>query len=349
MRTHSQTRLIPLFLALFACSPEAPDPTDDGWPAPFAAPYVDATAYPTVKVGEIPVENGITHYTLGFVVAAGPAACEATWGTSFSVEQGPSAWDSEGEYFLYAQIAALRALGGDVQVSFGGAADTPLAAACPTVETLLAQYRRVVDTLALTRLDFDVEGAWLGDDASVTRRSEAIARLQVERAAEGHPLHVSLTLPVSPTGLSPDGIKVVRSALHAGVALDQVNLMAMNYGDENAPAPEGQMGEYAIAAATAVHAQLAEIGGGAHTESWASIALTPMIGQNDIASEFFDLDDTAHLTSFALEHELGWLGFWSIDRDHPCEEASPSARSDCNGSTDIADWAFSSLLANFSG
>jgi hypothetical protein len=47
-----------------------PDPADDGWPVRFLAPWVDATAWPTVKIGEIPADNGIDHYTLGFIVAA---------------------------------------------------------------------------------------------------------------------------------------------------------------------------------------------------------------------------------------------------------------------------------------
>jgi hypothetical protein len=59
---------------------------------------------------------------------------------------------------LYDEIDTLRALGGDVMVSFGGAANTPIEAACPDVDSTVAQYQRVILALDLTRIDFDVEG-----------------------------------------------------------------------------------------------------------------------------------------------------------------------------------------------
>jgi hypothetical protein len=89
-----------------------PDPADDGWPVRFLAPWVDATAWPTVKIGEIPADNGIDHYTLGFIVVASADTCEATWGTYYGLETGPTTWENGSEYGLYDQIDTLRARGG---------------------------------------------------------------------------------------------------------------------------------------------------------------------------------------------------------------------------------------------
>ena len=62
--------------------------------------------------------------------------------------------------------------------------------------------------------------------ATIVRRSTALAALQ--KANPG--LKISLTLPVLPEGLTGDGLNVVRAAKTAGVNLDLVNIMAMDYG-----------------------------------------------------------------------------------------------------------------------
>ena len=317
-------------------------PADDGWPVRFLAPYVDATAYPTVRLGELPPLTGIHHFTLGFVVAASPTSCDASWGTYYSMDVGPSAWASGAEYFLYDEIAALREQGGDVMVSFGGAANTPIEAACTTVDDVVAQYVRVIERLDLTRIDFDVEGSWLMDPASITRRSQAIAALQAWAVVESRALRVWFTLPVLPSGLTAEGLAVVQDAIDHGVVIDGVNLMTMNYGDGTAPNPAGQMGEYGIAALESTAGQL---NGVWPDGPWGHLGTTPMIGQNDVQSEAFDLEDAAQTRAYAEEHSLGMLGFWSINRDHPCPEATPWAQSNCNGSTSLADWTFARVFS----
>lgn len=325
------------------------DPADDGWPARFFAPYVDATGYPTVKIGEIPAENDTLRYTLGFIVAAAPTDCTASWGTYYSIETGPSAWESGSEYTLYDQIELLRAGGGDVMVSFGGAANTPIEAACESVESVVAQYTAVIDGLALTRVDFDIEGSWVADAESIERRSLAIAALQAERSASGIPLHVWYTLPVLPSGLTAEGVAVVQSALDHGVVLDGVNVMTMDYGDGTAPDPDGQMAEYGIDAISALHDQLDAAYEGAVDDAglWKMVGTTPMIGKNDVQSEMFDSDDAVETRTFAESVGVGMIGMWSINRDHPCEVEVEWAQSDCNGRLDVADWEYALTFAGY--
>lgn len=101
-----------------------------------------------------------------------------------------------------AQIGSLRAKGGDVRVSFGGASGSELATTCSSADALAAAYGKVVDAYKLTKVDFDVEGGALPNTAANTRRAQAIAKLQAQ-----HPgLDVSFTLPVMPEGLTQDGV-----------------------------------------------------------------------------------------------------------------------------------------------
>jgi hypothetical protein len=237
------------------------------------APYVDTTLWPPFDFVELARDEGVKYVTLAFVVAD-PATSEPSWGGYYSVDSG----------YRGDQIDALRDLGGEVLVSFGGAAGTPLAAAIPNVGDLTQAYQAVIDQYDLTWIDFDVEGFWVTDEASVDRRSQAIRNLQDQAAIDGKPLEVWFTLPVLPSGLTNDGLYVVESALSHGVDIGGVNIMAMDYGDSAAPNPEGQMGDYAIDAAESLFDQMRGAYDAAgipvtDSELWSLVGVTPMIGQ----------------------------------------------------------------------
>src|SRR5262249_17982901 len=154
-------------------------------------------------------------------------------------EVGNSDYDAQ----MKGKIAALRAIGGDVMVSFGGAAGKELAEVITSVSSLTAAYQSVVTAYGLTHIDFDIEGAAVADKVSIDRRSQAIAAVQQAAVAAGRKLDVWFTLPVLPTGLTTDGLYVVQSALKYGVNIAGVNIMTMDYGDGPAPNPSGHMGD----------------------------------------------------------------------------------------------------------
>jgi len=174
-----------------------------------------------------------------------------------------------------------------------------------------------MDAYGIHKLDFDIEGAAQGDVASLTRRAQAIAALQTAGTASGNPVQVSFTLPVMPTGLTADGLRVVTNAIANGVDIAHVNVMAMDYYDPNLSYAPGKMGDYAIQAATAVHDQLVPLyPTRTDAQIWAMVDVTPMIGVNDDAAEVFTLVDASKLTTFAEQKGLGGLHMWSINRDY---------------------------------
>ncbi len=263
------------------------------------APYVDTTLWPPFDFVELAKDEGVKYVTLAFVVAD-PATSEPSWGGYYSVDSG----------YRGDQIDALRELGGEVLVSFGGAAGTPLAAAISDVDDLTQAYQEVVDQYELTWIDFDVEGSWVADEVSIDRRSQAIRNLQEQAAVDGRPLEVWFTLPVLPSGLTNDGLYVVESALSYGVDIGGVNVMAMDYGDSAAPNPDGQMGDYAIEAALSLFDQMRAAYDAAgvqvtDAELWSLVGVTPMIGQNDVMSERFYLEDAEKLLPHMLVYSSG--------------------------------------------
>ena len=296
------------------------------------SPYVDATNWPTPDLVQTAAARSTRELTLAFIVS-GSTPCRASWGGYY---------DRDAK-FMTAQIAALRAAGGDVIMSFGGAANQELALTCTTVQALADEYQAVIDAYQLTSIDFDIEGAATNDTASVQRRSAAIAILQQRARAANRKLDVTLTLPVMPYGLTPDGLAVVRSAVNAGVVLSSIDIMTMDYGLGSAT---GKMGIWAIEAATSTHNQIAPLYPTlSSAQRYGLVGVIPMIGQNDILGEIFTLSDAAYVRSQATTLGLARIAIWSASRDQPCPEG-PNTRAQDNCSSVAAPaGAFSKALA----
>jgi hypothetical protein len=283
-----------------------------GFSGSFFAPYVDVTLYPTFQLTNSAASVS-KFYMLAFIVDGG--GCVAEWGAVIPLSTPD---------FLSGDIASLRALGGDVIVSFGGEDGSELAETCPNESALQTQYQTVITQYGLKRIDFDIEGAAVAESASTALRDQAIVALQVANPG----LQVSFTLPVMPTGLTQDGINVVQDAINKGVNLTAVNVMAMDYGS-----PDSQMGQDAINAAVATIAQLGALyPSKSAAELAAMIGVTPMIGVNDTPGETFTLFDAQLLESYAASNGFGLLSFWSATRDQECSGGAQTyASDDCSG------------------
>jgi hypothetical protein len=287
------------------------------------APYVDMGAWPTPVLVDMATAGNLKNFTLAFVNSAG---CKASW---FNAYDPRAAWAKD-------QIDAIRARGGDVKISFGGASGIELAQACSTPAQVAAEYQAVVDAYALQYIDLDIEGAAVADPTTVARRSQALALLQAARPS----LKISLTLPVLPEGLTADGVAVVRSARDAGVNLDLVNVMAMDYQRST-----GDYGNFAVQAAQSTFAQLKTLyPSKTDAQLWRMVGVTPMLGKNDDGGTY-NQDDARQLVAFAQTNHLGMLSFWETTRD----------RNACNGAlymcTNVpqSPYEFSKIFAAYNG
>ncbi|MGW0787527.1 cellulose binding domain-containing protein [Streptomyces sp. NPDC002911] len=275
------------------------------------APYIDTSLHPAYDLLDTASRTGVKEFNLAFITSGG--SCAPLWGGVTGLADDKVA----------AQIDALRAEGGDVRVSFGGAAGAELALHCSSAAELATAYGKVIDAYGLTKVDFDIEGGALPDTAANSRRSQAIAQLQ-----ESYPeLDVSFTLPVMPEGLTQPGVDLIADAKENGVAIDAVNIMAMDYGASYS----GDMGDYAAQAATATQAQLKGVLGLSDAAAWKAVAVTPMIGVNDVVTEIFTVEDATQLVEFAREKGIGRLAMWSGTRDVQCAGgAKPAADATCS-------------------
>ncbi|MET8166499.1 chitinase [Streptomyces sp. NPDC005329] len=276
---------------------------------PSYAPYVSA-----VEANDNDSAGSPTTYNLAFVISGG-SGCTPKWNGTNAI----------GDSAVKSRISALTASGATTRVSFGGASGKELAATCDSASELADAYGEALDAAGSTQADFDIEGDELTDSDSVALRSQAIAALQEERPD----LEVSFTLPVMPSGLDADSLALLASANKYDVQVSTVNLMTMNYGESYA----GDMGGYAITSATAAQAQLKEAFGTTDADAWKGMALTSMIGTNDVANETFSLSDAAQVRTFAEEKGISWVSMWSTFRDQECEDGSATddALTNCSG------------------
>jgi chitinase len=301
-----------------------------GFPAHYAAPYVE-TWGSTSAMASAQAATGLKYYTLAFVIAGN--GCTATWNGDTSIDS--SGWQTA--------INNLRASGGDVIVSFGGAAPTELAQACSSVSVLQAQYKRVIDTLNLTSVDMDIEGPGvIDDDAANDRRNQALAALQQQYAAAGKHLTVDYTLATDPTGLPQEGLDLLNNAKSRGLDVNLVNPMTMDYG------PNMDMGQAAVNAANGLHTQLGKIWTTKTSDQlWAMEGNTPMIGVNDSKNEIFTTANASTLESFAASHGIQELAFWALGRDKAC--ATNGQLSDTCSGTPQSAYQFSRTFNAITG
>ncbi|MFG1806852.1 ricin-type beta-trefoil lectin domain protein [Streptomyces sp. NPDC049040] len=318
-----------LLLATGAPAHAAANP-GPGFPAQYAAPYAEVWNSPSAMTN-VKNATGLKYFTLAFVIDGG--GCNATFNGDTSITD--ASWTSA--------INSLRAGGGDVIASFGGASGTEEALACTSVSALETQYKRVIDGLNLTRVDFDIEGSALNNTAANDRRNTALADLQQQYAAQGKRLDVQYTLPVDPSGLESNSLSLLNNAKSHGLNVNLVNIMTMDYGSAM------DMGNAAISAAQGLHNQLGQIWNTkTSAQLWAMEGNTPMIGVNDTSSEVFSTSDAQDVENFAKTNGIQELSFWALGRDKACATNGGSAQSGCSGTSQSA-WQFSAIFNAVTG
>jgi chitinase len=300
-----------------------------GFPAHYSAPYAEMWNSPSA-MASAQGATGNKYFTLAFFISDG--SCNATINGDTAIND--TSWINA--------VNSLRASGGDVIASFGGASGTELGKACTSVSSLQTQYQRVIDTFNLTRVDLDIEGSTLNDTTSNDRRNQALANLQAQYAAAGKTLAVDYTLPVDPGGLESNSLSLLNNAKSHNLTVNLVNIMTMDYGSAM------DMGNAAISAANGLHGQLGQIWTSkSSAQLWAMEGNTPMIGVNDTTSEVFGTSDANDLESFAASNGIQELSFWSLGRDKACSSNGTLSDS-CSGTSQSA-WQFTSTFNKLTG
>ncbi len=283
---------------------------------PWFAPYVDVTATPRFAFEQL-ASDKVKNIVMAFIVSDPKDLCVPTWGGVYTLDMASSELD------LDRRIARYRQQNGNIVISFGGLLNDELADVCSDKDKLYYAYQSVINRYNLDTIDLDIEGDSLTNQDALNRRAKVLADLQKQRRADGIPLAIWITLPVSPQGLTPDGTNAVASMLSNGVDLAGVNVMTMDYGQSKDKSDSMQVSSEK--ALNETHRQLGILykQAGVNLSSgtiWAKLGATPMIGQNDVRDEKFVLSDAKGLNEFGISNKLVRMSMWSINRDIECGE-----------------------------
>jgi hypothetical protein len=291
--------------------------------SPRSWPYIDITMS-TPTLADVARATGQKFFTLAFVLGSA-AGCVPAWGGTIDLTDAR----------ISREISDLRALGGDVAVSFGGAQGPYLQQTCPSQASQVGAIEKVMDTFNVRHIDFDIEAAVPFDTMN-----KAIAQVQRERS--GTVVSYTLEVQSDDFGLTPAlGTDVLNNAKANGVEVGIVNPMTMDFGSSK------EWGDAVIAAAQSVLGQMAQIWPEKTAAARARmLGVTPMIGRND-TGPVFSIADGQKLITWANNNHIGLVAFWSVGRDNggcPGGGVSPT----CSGISQT-QYQFTGIFGGFTG
>ena len=223
-----------------------------------------------------------------------------------------------------ANVAAFNRAGIGYIVSTGGEAGVFTCGSDAGMEAFIARYA----SPRLVGIDFDIEGK------QTPEMIDALVQRAVAAQRKRPHLRFSFTLATqaasdgSRASLNELGQGVLRAIRARGLASYTINLMVMDYGPPvlaNCVVANGvcDMGASAIQAAENLAA--------AEGVPFGQIALTAMIGVNDVAANDFTPADATRVARYVRERGLAGLHFWALDRDTPCPRPAQGASATCSG------------------
>jgi chitinase len=257
--------------------------------------------------------SGNKCYSLAFILGRG---CSASWFGAYDLNSAEA-------NAIGTRIQELKNAGGNVIISFGGAAAPELANVCPDAASLRAQYQAVINKYKPMAIDLDIEDF---NPTAIDIRNQALS--------SGITVPIHYTLGVLQSGMTSAQTSVLSNAKAHNVNVAMVNIMAMDYGG-----PVADMYSAAISAANATKSQLSSLGYGG-----AQLGITPMIGQNDQAGEIFTIANANSLRANAAGASM--LAFWSVGRDNGGCPGQTSASPSCSGVSQSA-FQFSKILQTY--
>ncbi len=306
-----------------------------------AAPYKDVTRHATPEAPRLAALNAA-----GQPVPLPSRALHGglvAWAFA-SGECGQEHWGGfDAQRFAALNVPAFEAAGVRYMLSTGGEAGV---FTCGSDEGLARFIDRYTGPM-LAGVDFDIEGRQT--PAQIDALAARAAALQRSRPA----LQTWFTLAThagsdaARRGLNATGRQALAALKRHGARRAIINLMVMNYGPadrrfcvlrEGAAPPACDMGRSALQAAENLHRR--------YGWPYAQIAVTAMLGENDVAGNVFTLEDATLLREGAKRLGLAGVHGWSLDRDRPCEAGSPRVSPTCHGLPGVPAGAFGRALGD---
>jgi opacity protein-like surface antigen len=280
----------------------------------------------------------VVHSPYKYLSPWDPAHGVQTWAFARG-ECGEERWgELEGNAVAAANVPRFAQAGVGYIVSTGGQGNVFTCATDEGMKTFVSRYQ----SPQLIGFDFDIEHG-----QTPAQVDSLVARIAAVQKARPH-WRFSFTVAThaasdgSKRSLNATGEQVLAALRRHGVRDYVLNLMVMDYGSasrKTCVVRRGRcdMGASALQAAQNVHRK--------YRIPYAQIALTPMIGVNDVIENVYTLDDARATVEAVRRMGMAGIHYWSLDRDKPCSKPAKGAEGDCSTMKGVPAGAYQRILA----
>jgi hypothetical protein len=264
--------------------------------------------------------TGVRWFTMAFMLSDG--ACTPLWDGYRPLFGGND----------QTTINNIRAAGGDVAISFGGASGPWLEQTCSSAGALASAYQQVINAYSLKALDIDIEGTVYNNPTLQQRTIDALKTIK----ANNPTVSVYVTFPSDQSG--PDANMINRAAA-SGLTVDAWTIMPFDFG-----AAGQNMGALTIQAAEGLKNTLKNGYGYTDDQAYRHAGISSMNGITDVG-ETVTVANFQTMLGYAQQHHLARFTFWSTNRDRPCTGGGADS---CSGVSQNA-WDFTRVIAQYQG
>jgi len=300
--------------------PTTPPPSGPGPMA--AAPYLYEGWGNPPNPTTIMNATGVKWFTMAFMLNNGN--CNPLWDGGRALTGGVD----------QSTINTIRANGGDVMISFGGASGPWLEHYCTSASALAAAYQKVISAYNLKAIDIDIEGTPYDNATDQQKTVDALKTIKAN-----NPGIVEYITLGSGTG-GPDNSLINRAA-SAGLVVDGWGIMTFDWGNST-----GNQGQLTTQAADGLKNLLKSAYGWSDDTAYRHVGISSMNGITD-ENAHVTVADFNTILAYAQLHHIARFSYWSQNRDRPCPGAYPNDDT-CSGVSQAA-WDFTRVVAKYKG
>ncbi|GLX99170.1 ricin-type beta-trefoil lectin domain protein [Herbidospora sp. NBRC 101105] len=297
-----------------------PDP-DPGNPAKFpGTPYLYLGWGSPPSATSIMSQTGVRSFTMAFILSGG--GCVPRWDGQRPLTGGTD----------QSTINAIKAAGGQVQISFGGWSGNKLGPNCSTPAAFAGAVQQVINAHGPNVVDFDVENT--DEMGNYTVQDRILNGIKIIKQNNPN-VRVVVTIGTSQSGPAGAEARFLQQARALNVPIDNYTLMPFNFGASN-------IYNATVSASEGLKNQLKSLWGYTDAQAYARMGISGMNGYSD-NSEITTVATWTQIRDWARARGLGRLAFWSVNRDRPC---SGALNDTCSGVAQ-ANWDFTRITAGF--
>ncbi|WP_423464054.1 ricin-type beta-trefoil lectin domain protein [Promicromonospora sp. MS192] len=274
-------------------------PTDGGNPQPNpakmpGAPYLYLGWGNPPSATSVMSQTGVRAFTMAFILSSG--GCNPAWDGSRPLTGGV---DQQ-------TINAIKAAGGQVQISFGGWSGNKLGPNCSTPAAYAGAVQRVIDAHQPHVVDFDIENS---DEFENTVVQDRILQGLTIVKQNNPNVKIAVTIGTGRSGPEGAGTRLINRAAQLGVPIDNYTIMPFNFGSSN-------IAQDTINASEGLKNQLKAARGWTDAQAYAHMGISGMNGSSD-QGEITTTAAWTQIRDYARNNGLTRLAFWSVNRDQP--------------------------------